>query len=251
MSLVDRIKLSGEKKGLNLTQIERGSGLTNRTIYKWDKSSPSIDKVLAVANFLNESLYWLVTGTEEDTKNRHSEFLNKYEMLSDLDKKKIEHFMDIALIDLSTYNKISEKDTPIIKEDRTTYSHSDKIIAILGYVAAGKPIEGISIPLGYLPAPVPADYALIAKGMSMEPVIHDGEIIFVQKCESLKEGDLGIFYIDGDVTCKKYHPEVDHLLLKSLNPDYAPFKYSLNEQHDFKIQGRVMLTPEQNSRLND
>lgn len=87
MSILERIKTTGETLGLNLTQIERGAGLSIRTIYRWDKNSPSVDKVLAVANFLNVSLYWLVTGTYED-KTFDPEFVQQYEKLSDLDKEK-------------------------------------------------------------------------------------------------------------------------------------------------------------------
>ncbi len=84
----------------------------------------------------------------------------------------------------------------------------------------------------------------------MEPVILDGEYIFVKKCDSLDYGDIGIFYINGDVTCKKYHPQPDRLVLQSLNPDFKPFKYSLNDNYDFKIQGKVILTSTQKNRFS-
>ncbi len=257
MSILERIKTTGETLGLNLTQIERGAGLSIRTIYRWDKNSPSVDKVLAVANFLNVSLYWLVTGTYED-KTFDPEFVQQYEKLSDLDKEKIRNFMEISLIktsmqkkeEMQTIYKTPETHYSMIRETPSYYQTKQDIIAILGYVAAGEPIEGISIPLGYIPATVNADYALIAKGHSMEPIILDGEYIFVKKCDSLEFGDLGIFYINGDVTCKKYHPQSDCLILQSLNPDFKPFKYSLNEQYDFKIQGKVILTSTQEGRFS-
>jgi SOS-response transcriptional repressors (RecA-mediated autopeptidases) len=257
MSILSRIKTIGERQGLNLTQIERGSGLNTRTLYKWDKNSPSVDKVLAVANFLNVSLSWLITGAYEN----HSfdpDFVKRYEMLSELEKDKIDYFMEICLIKTSILQKeetpiiyrTPETQTSTLKEAPSYYQTKQDTIAILGYVAAGEPIEGISIPLGYIPDTVNADYALIAKGHSMEPVILDGEYIFVKKCESLDYGDIGIFYINGDVTCKKYHPQPDRLVLQSLNPDFKPFKYSLNDNYDFKIQGKVILTSTQKNRFS-
>lgn len=257
MSILSRIKTIGEKQGLNLTQIERGSGLNIRTLYKWDKNSPSVDKVLAVANFLNVSLSWLITGTYENN-SFNPDFVKRYEMLSDLEKEKIDYFMEISLIktsiqekeEIHTIYKTPETHYSMVQEAPSYYRTKQDIIAILGYVAAGEPIEGISIPLGYIPATLNADYVLIAKGHSMEPVILDGEYIFVKKCDSLEYGDIGIFYIDGDVTCKKYHPQSDCLILQSLNPDFKPFKYSLNEQYDFKIQGKVILTSTQKGRFS-
>ena len=61
MSIVDRIKDAASRNGLTIPQIERELGFGNRTIYRWDKNSPSMDKVILVANLLNVSLSWLAT----------------------------------------------------------------------------------------------------------------------------------------------------------------------------------------------
>lgn len=261
MSLVDRIKLAAVENGLTLAAIEKKLGFGNSTIRKWDKNSPSLDKVTATANLLNVSVSWLATGsgegkTSETLSKDDLDVLNKYRMLSDLNKMKIDYFMEICLLDVPTkkasYNNIEETHSggSVVREAATTYKTQAKEIAVLGYVAAGEPIEGISIPLGYISAPVSADYALIAKGHSMEPVIQDGEYIFVRNCDSLNPEDIGIFYIDGNVTCKQYSPTSSTMVLRSLNPDFTPFKYPLKEQHEFKIQGRVILTEEQKQRFN-
>ena len=263
MSIVNRIKDAAAQNGTSIPQIEHELGFGNRTLYRWDKNSPSMDKVISVANLLNVSVSWLATGVSETKNivdNSHSEeediFLNKYRKLSDLDKTKINYFMEICLLDVPSkkvsYNNIegTNSKTSVVREAAATYKTQAKEIAVLGYVAAGEPIEGISIPLGYISAPVSADYALIAKGHSMEPVIQDGEYIFVRNCESLNLEDIGIFYIDGNVTCKQYSPTSSTMVLRSLNPDFTPFKYPLTEQHDFKIQGKVILTEDQKQRFS-
>lgn len=266
MSIVERIKEITSQRGLSMRELEKELGFGRAAIYKWDKNSPSVDKVVAVSNFLHVSLSWLITGVSEDTQNSAPDrnpidrdtidLINKYRKLSDLDKTKIDYFMEICLLDVpakkDSYNNIEETHSgaSVVREAAATYKTQAKEIAVLGYVAAGEPIEGISIPLGYISAPVSADYALIAKGHSMEPVIQDGEYIFVRNCDSLNPEDIGIFYIDGNVTCKQYSPTSSTMVLRSLNPDFTPFKYPLTEQHDFKIQGKVVLTEEQKQRFN-
>lgn len=212
MTVVDRIKIIATKRGLSLTDIERQSGLTIRTIYKWDKNSPSVDKALAVANFLNISLYWLFTGKDEHYPE-NDEFFQRYELLSDSDKEKISNFMDISLINRSPVHRIS----------------SNRIIAVLGYAGAGTFMEGLSIPIAYIspPGSIHADYVLIARGNCINSVIQDGEYIFVKNCISLKQGDIGIFYINGEVICGVY-----------------------DAQQDYKIQGKVILTEEQLKRYS-
>lgn len=41
-----------QEKKITIAELERQAGLKQRTIYKWDESKPSVEKVLAVANVL-------------------------------------------------------------------------------------------------------------------------------------------------------------------------------------------------------
>ena len=68
------------------------------------------------------------------------------------------------------------------------------------------------------PRTVEADYALCISGDSMEPRYHSGDVLLIQNAESVEEGELGIFVLDGSGYFKKYGG--DRLI--SLNPKYAP-----------------------------
>lgn len=257
MNIVDRIREAGKEQGFTLAEIERTLGFSNSSIRKWSQNSPSLDKVIAIAKLLGKSLDWLATGYIAPENIPFSKLSQDYERLSEAEKDKLNNYIEICLLKktphIYTYEPIIEPYPSMVAETATPYmTRSNKLLAILGYVAAGKPIEGISIPLGYIASPVnDANYVLIAKGSSMEPVILDGEYIYVKNSQNLNYGDIGIFYIDGDVTCKMYCPQQDVLILRSLNPNYEPFKYSLkNELHEFKIQGKVVLTAEQQQRLS-
>ena len=46
--------------------------------------------------------------------------------------------------------------------------------------------------------PDKADFALRVSGDSMEPVYHDGQIVWVQECSELRPGLVGIFVYDGN-----------------------------------------------------
>ena len=79
-----------------------------------------------------------------------------------------------------------------------------------------------------------ADYALRINGNSMEPIYRNDQIILVQNTEVLKDGDVGIFYLDGEQYCKQL---VGNKLL-SYNPDYTPIE--MNEVNTFRILGKVV-----------
>ena len=55
-----------KERGITLAELERQAGLANRTIYKWNESVPSVDKVLAVANVLGVTVDELVREGEKE-----------------------------------------------------------------------------------------------------------------------------------------------------------------------------------------
>ncbi|MGD6773391.1 helix-turn-helix domain-containing protein [Staphylococcus simulans] len=88
--------------------------------------------------------------------------------------------------------------------------------------------------------PVPAhDLALQVNGNSMEPMFHDKEIIFIEKTHEIKNGQIGVFIIDGEAYVKKVFVEDDRPTLVSLNKDYPDLHFYENES--VELVGKVIL----------
>ena len=90
--------------------------------------------------------------------------------------------------------------------------------AAAGYAA---PIEGEDYELIPCSPDVPAraDFCLDISGDSMEPYIHDGQRVYIQRDTSLEDYDVGIFFVDGDVYCKQWCVDyVGTVHLLSANP---------------------------------
>ena len=51
-----------------------------------------------------------------------------------------------------------------------------------------------------------ADFAVRIQGDSMEPCISDGGIAYVNR-DPLRNGDVGIFCVDGEMFCKQYYKD--------------------------------------------
>ena len=113
--------------------------------------------------------------------------------------------------------------------------------------------EMISFPENMVPAK--ADFGVRVSGDSMEPVYHDGQIVWVQETPRLYPGEVGIFVCDGQGFIKVYQeqePEEDvaeeftdsygtvhrQSVLVSLNEKYAD--RVISPYTDFKIVGRVL-----------
>ena len=54
--LYEKIKQEAEKQNISISALERKAGLGNATIKGWNKSSPSVKNLCAVANVLNVSI---------------------------------------------------------------------------------------------------------------------------------------------------------------------------------------------------
>lgn len=83
-----------------------------------------------------------------------------------------------------------------------------------------------------------ADFGVRVSGDSMEPLYLDGQIIWIHKQETLEEGEIGIFFLDGDTYVKKYHHSTSGIQLISLNSNYPPINVS--SESTLKTFGKVV-----------
>ena len=66
----------------------------------------------------------------------------------------------------------------------------------------------------------------------MEPEFHDGQIAWVLQQESVANGEIGIFALNGEAYIKKLQNDKDGIFLISLNEKYAPIKVGENDRLD-------------------
>lgn len=82
-------------------------------------------------------------------------------------------------------------------------------------------------------------------GDSMEPFVHSGELVVVERSKnnfnSIKDGEIIIININGEIYCKKIlkNPYTREVILSSLNPYYPDFKVNKEEFENTEIIGVV------------
>lgn len=115
-------------------------------------------------------------------------------------------------------------------------------IPIIGTVAAGQPIfaqqniEGyFPIPADFIPSGTGDTFVLKVKGESMINVgIFDGDQIFVQQCNNVRNGDIVVALVDDSATVKTFYKENGHIRLQPENNTMEPIIVQ-----DCKILGKV------------
>ena len=114
-------------------------------------------------------------------------------------------------------------------------------LPVIGTVAAGTPILAEENIDSYFP--VPADivpngapsFVLKVKGDSMINVgIFNGDQIFVQQCNTARNGDTIVALVDDSATVKTFYKEKDHIRLQPENDDMDPIIVD-----DCQILGKV------------
>lgn len=157
---------------------------------------------------------------------------------------------------LSVYNKLHEprqRKVLTFSQDQLDEQEGNSINNILSYsdftcygaVSAGtgewlgeEYKEEVTLPASIVPNQA-FDFVLRVNGNSMEPLFKDDEYIFVRKTEDIRNGQIGVFVVDGEAYLKKAYLEKDCLRLVSLNKNYEDLLF--NGQNDIKLVGVVVI----------
>ena len=89
----------------------------------------------------------------------------------------------------------------------------------------------VTVPIS---TPSKTDYGLIVHGDSMNPTIKDGDLVWVEKTSEVNKGDIGIFYVDGEL----YIKELGNNELISHNVEYKPIP--IIDATEFRVMGKVL-----------
>ena len=151
---------------------------------------------------------------------------------------KLEEILEALNTNLTDFFNSNNLETKKIK------SEEQKRIPILSDVSAGYGKEALEEATHWIKLPSiiakNADFGTFVSGDSMEPKINDGDLLLVQNIPQLDSGMIGIFLLNDNVFCKRYHynPITKETALKSLNLNYKPI--IVTDEDDFRIVGKVV-----------
>lgn len=90
----------------------------------------------------------------------------------------------------------------------------------------------------------PADFAVRIDGDSMEPYIADGSVVLCKRGAIIHDGDVGLFFVDGDMKCKQYCQDYEgNVYLFSANRDRKDADVEIKSSSDIALLcfGKVLL----------
>lgn len=205
--------------GLTQEELARRIGARKQTLSRYESSSrqPGIMTARKIADALGVSLERL-TGPEalfasESPLASPAESCPVVPIYNNLNEPGKAEYLRYGRYLSGQPEYQAEKASPPVE-----YIRHYLTAAAAGYAA---PIEGEDyelIPKG-TGVPARADFCIDIAGDSMEPYIKDGQMVYVQRGADLKEFEVGIFFVDGDVYCKQWCEGYSgELYLLSANP---------------------------------
>ena len=228
MSFSARLKEVLKEKGMTQTELAKVTNLSKSAISEWlsGKYEPKQDKIYLIAEKLSVSPSWLFGVS--DIKEIKPTILEVYNQLEEPRQK---YVYDVAEQQLEEQNNVLKfPDSKKIIRGRQTaagsalYSDDDE--------AHMEVLSASMVPRG-------ADELVEVVGKSMEPLIKDGEDVYIRHQPHVENGEIAIVRIEGDgVTCKRFYVDGDTVTLKSENPEYEDMHFVPSQ---VTVLGKVLL----------
>lgn len=201
-------------------------------ISKWEnnKEEPRLSSVKILADFFNVPLDYF---GQEDVQQ--PKILSIYDKLENSRQEKV---IDFATNQL----KEQEQNNLVVLSD---YQDEEYITDFArGVVAAGHGAyqeDELYMEVKLLASKVPDKYDSIATvvGDSMEPLIHNNDLLFIEATKQVEPNSIGIFQVNGKNFVKKLKRDYDGAwYLQSLNNSYE--EIYLSEDDDIRTIGEVV-----------
>lgn len=115
-------------------------------------------------------------------------------------------------------------------------------VPLVGRIACGQPITAeenverlVSIPTEWH-----ADFTLMCEGASMEPKIHDGDLVAIHCQPRVENGEIAAVRIGDEATLKRVFLFEDHVELRAENPAFASIIRIGEAMNDVHIEGKAV-----------
>lgn len=199
---MNRLKELREKRGMNMREVAAALGYKYMTYVNYEKGDRQLypDQLIKIADFYEVSIDYLL-GRDDRTVVIRSPLDEKYEALDERGRKVVD-----AVIEVESGSKIVELP-----------KRETKIIPL--FVAAagpGEPVPDEGFGDYEVDADSDANFAVKISGDSMEPYLHDGEVVLCKR-KRPEIGDLAVIMVNGFLVVKQYITDGLNIYLRSLN----------------------------------
>lgn len=229
MSFAGKVKELLKKNGMTKAELAKDAGIAYTTLDSMLKRETDTERLAVafrIAKALGTSVEELVfeDGGKSGVSPEEERILKLFSLLDSRGKDTV-----LSLLEKEADNSLgSLRRLPLYEAP----------------AAAGEPLPLLTEDSGFIEGsaeeiPAEADLAIRISGDSMEPLLSNGDLVFVEKTADIRPGQIGVFLLNGESLCKKLGEVEDGRALISLNPAYPPIR--ILETDDLRLVGRVIV----------
>ena len=208
----ERLKAARKSKNLTQKELALKIGAKHNSISDWEnnKNKPDPDTIELLCGVLAISPnYLLGSSSNISISPAENDLLKKYRELDSHGKR---------IVDMVLDEEYSRSITPKAQASLYTLPYAYDLPASAGTGEYAMDIAHFkTVGLSEKP-PKGTDFLIRISGDSMEPEFFDGDKVFVKRMDAVDIGEIGLFYLDGNVYIKKQ----GNGELLSLNSKYDP-----------------------------
>lgn len=115
-------------------------------------------------------------------------------------------------------------------------------VPLVGRIACGTPItaeENVER-MVCVPSKWHATFTLTCEGTSMEPRIHDGDLVAIRSQPTVENGEVAAVRIDGEATLKRVYLHQSFIELRAENPAFESIILAKEEMNTVAIEGKAV-----------
>lgn len=201
---MDILRELRESRGMNMAQAAAALGMKYTTYVSYEKGErqPHSEQLITIAHYYGLTIDQILGRTARPSV-QYAYILDKYAKLDDYGKQAVNAVLDI---ELKRCVDAEAEEAP------------KKVIPL--FVAAagpGEPIDGEPLDDYEVDADSVAQFAVRISGDSMEPELHDGDIVLCERRRP-KTGELAVIMVNGFLYVKQYiEAYAGNIYLRSLN----------------------------------
>lgn len=233
MSFARKVKEKLSENKMTKADLAKDAGIPYTTLdsmLKRETDTERLATVFRIARALGTSVEELVFDEAADHSLAPEEkrVLTLYSLLDSRGK--------------NTVLSLLEKEADYIQKSESVFLPVFSAPAAAGSALPILSEEKESLPFPADSVPQGAEFVLRISGDSMEPLCSDGDFVFVAPCSEIKNGEIGIFILNGESLCKMYSSREGKCSLVSLNPKYEPIP--VLESDEMLLAGKVLVKGE-------
>lgn len=247
MNFHNRLKALRIRSSMTQKELGQKIGVSVVTVRNWESGnkSPSMSAIVSLAKTFCVSTDYML-GVVQDFNIDNSllnlnekSLLSNYRGLDNYGRKVVETLCRLEK------QRVIDNSLVVLSGSQNPRRYIPKYLmpSAAGFSA---PLDGESFEMILVDNKVPydADFAVGIQGDSMLPLICDGDTVYVKKTSELKNGEVGIFSVDGAAYCKQYYIDDNgNLTLVSANPHYKNTNVfvSADSNSEVRCYGKVLL----------